>query len=459
MGNRKASVDFYNAAVTAVADRSNPNHLQHAYSLFSSAALADPTYGLAWFQAGNNNSDLDCLHAAIANWRVALTCETDPETRAKILVNLGWRLHSLGREEEAEEVSKQALEINQNLALAWLNLSLIYGIQGHAEESVAAARRCFALDPNDVHTEIVLAFALLFNGNYQEGFRHFEKRFKWRLQSFLQFPYPKWEGEPNKTLYLVADQGMGDTLSFSRFVEAAAARCTFIHAQVQAELLRLFQHAFAHLSNVNFIPSPCPFPPADCWTTFVSLPYALGLTDEEIRTQQHIKYSTYSHTPTWKVPDRKYHIGIAWAGSPLNDVDKYRNVPFAQFLELYQVPGIQLYSLQMDDKAKELVDSGAAAVVRDLKPFIRDVTDSLAILPHLDLVITIESALGHICALAGKEAWLPYSYQGKDYRLGVSGEKKLWTPAHRIFSQAKGETWGAVFDRIIEALRERVDAC
>ena len=50
-----------------------------------------------------------------------------------------------------------------------------------------------------------------------------------------------------------------------------------------------------------------------------------------------------------------------------------RNIPFAQFLELYQVPGIQLYSLQIDDRSKELMDAGANALVRDLKPYIRDI--------------------------------------------------------------------------------------
>lgn len=456
VGDRSSAVQFYNSAVSAVNDKSNPNHLQHAYSLFSSACVADPTFGQAWYQAGNNNSDLNCLPAAIANWRCALDCENTPQERAKILVNLGWRLHSLGREEEAEDVSMEALRIDPNLALAHLNLSLIYGIQGRALESVQAARRAFELDPADVHNEVVLAFALLFNGNYQEGFKHFECRFRWRLQSFLQFPYPKWEGEPGKTVYVVADQGLGDTLSFSRFIEAASKRCTFIHAQVQSELLRLFTYAFAHLPNVNLMPSPCPFPPADCWTTFVSLPYALGLTDEEIRDAPHIEYEAFYHSPNWKVADRKLHIGIAWGGSPLNDIDVHRNIPFKQFLELYQVPGIQLYSLQMDERSKELMDAGAASLVRDLKPYVRDITDTLSILPHLDLIITCESALGHICALAQKECWLPYSYQGRDYRLGVDGEKKLWTPAHRIFRQGVSQRWEPVFAKIIEALKERV---
>jgi len=56
----------------------------------------------------------------------------------------------------------------------------------------------------------------------------------------------------------------------------------------------------------------------------------------------------------WMVPDRKFHIGIAWAGSPLNDIDKHRNIPIHHFMELYKIPGVQLYALQMDTKKSDL---------------------------------------------------------------------------------------------------------
>lgn len=456
MGDRRAATDFYNSAVNAVNDKSNPNHLQIAYSLFSSACMADPTYGLANYQAGNNNSDLNCLPAAIANWRCALQCENTDEERAKILVNLGWRLHSLGRSQEALAISEEAIALKNDLALAWLNLSLIHGILDDDEKSVACARRAFALDPADVHTEIALAFALLFAGRYQEGFKHFEKRFEWRLKNFLQFPYPKWEGEPDKTVYLVADQGLGDTLSFARFVEAACTRAKYVHAAVQSELLRVFMHSFAHIPNLNLLPQPHPFPAADCWTTFVSLPYALGLNDTQITNAKNIALPHFQMPDNWKVPDRKLHIGIAWAGSPLNDIDRWRNIPVTQFFELYRVSGIQLYSLQVGEKSKELQDAGGAALVRDLAPYLRDVCDTISILHNLDLVITVESALGHIAGMMGKECWIPYSYAGKDYRLGNRDDQVLWNPKHRTFRQDENMTWEGPFQMIEAALRRKV---
>ena len=151
-------------------------------------------------------------------------------------------------------------------------------------------------------------------------------------------------------------------------------------------------------------------------------------------------------------------MGIAWAGSPLNDLDRHRNIPLQHFAELYRVPGVQLYSLQVGDKAKELHDLGYAPIIRDLTPYIRAVADTMAILQHLDLVITCESALGHICAAAGKECWVPYSRLGKDYRIGCLGEDRLWTPRHRIFNQGMDCAWEPVFKEISKALAEKINA-
>src|ERR1700675_1870430 len=128
MGDREHSSQLYNAGVTAINAKDNPEHLANAYQMFSAAVYADPTYGLAVYQAGNNASDLNQLPAAIACYRRALECENTQEDTAKILCNLGWRLHSLGQTQEALACSLKAVELDPALVFPWLNLSLIYGL-------------------------------------------------------------------------------------------------------------------------------------------------------------------------------------------------------------------------------------------------------------------------------------------------------------------------------------------
>lgn len=457
MGNRAAAERFFEQAMQAVADKANPQHLQIAYQLFGSAVLADPTWENAHYQLGNNNSDLKCALAAIANYRQSLECETTDENRAKVLVNLGWQLHYIGRDKEAVKITEEALKIDDKLVLGWHNLSLINGRFGNDYNSIVYARKAYALDPNDIHTPIGLAFALLFAGNYQEGFRHFEKRFEWRLHHFLHYPYPKWEGEAGKTVFLVADQGLGDTLSFSRFVPAAAERASFIHLIVQPELIRAFNYALAGYTNINIMPMGTQFLQADAWSTFVSLPFALGLTDQQVREQPALSFPRFQgpHPQGWKVTDRKIHIGVAWAGSPLNDIDEDRNFPVTDLLELYRCPGVQLYNFQVGDRGKEAREKGAGSLIVDLTGYIRDICDTWSLLPQLDLVVCCESALGHICGAVDFPCWIPYSYKGRDYRAGHTGEKPLWYKRHKFFRQGPDMQWRPVFDRIVEQLKRR----
>lgn len=456
MGDRKAATEMFNAAVTAANDRSQSQHLERAYQLFGSACLTDPTFGLAHFQMGNNNADLKRTEAAIACYRRALHCTITDEEKVRILTNMGWFLYATGRIDESLSTLLEATRLDPLAPNAWQNLSVVYGLLDDSPNSIKSAELAHDINPTDVNAEIALAFALMFDKQFAKGLKHFEKRFEWRLQQYTHAPYPQWHGEPEGTLFLMSDQGLGDTLSFARFVEAACRRCKYVHASIHPELLRLFQHSFVGIKNLNLIPQPSPFPQADYWSTFMSLPTALGLTDDEIINAKHIACPAFGSQQNWKVPDAKLHIGIAWKGNPQSDIDKHRSIPFEQFLELYRVPGIQLYSLQADDFSKYLYDAGSTMLVRDLKPYIRDVCDSIGLLNHLDMVICLESALGHIAGLAGKECWHPYSFLGRDYRLGHRGDKGIWYPKHRAFRQEKGEGWGPAFDRIVEALKEKL---
>jgi hypothetical protein len=79
------------------------------------------------------------------------------------------------------------------------------------------------------------------------------------------------------------------------------------------------------------------------------------------------------------------------------------------------------------------------------------------LLQEIDLVITCESALGHIAAMADKETWIPYSFLGRDYRLGLTGEDMLWRPRTRTFNQDSDLSWVPVFARMERALFQKVE--
>ena len=140
MGDRRQADEFYKAAIAAHGDASNPDHLKLSYGLFGSACMADPTWPEAFYQAGNNNSDLGILPAAIACWRRALECEPDTQLRARVLVNLAWRLGNLARLDEAIELCEEAVRLDSNLHLGWVNLSCLYQVAPRRDDMLRCAR-------------------------------------------------------------------------------------------------------------------------------------------------------------------------------------------------------------------------------------------------------------------------------------------------------------------------------
>jgi len=256
------------------------------------------------------------------------------------------------------------------------------------------------------------------------------------------------------TLFIVAEQGLGDTVSYARFVPLAKKRVHRVLFAVQPELVRLLTPA---LPGIEVIPYPKTFPQADAWVAVCSLPYVLGLTDQEFESTKPLPAVPLMSPVGWRSPGYRFRIGICWAGSKQNDIDKWRSLPGPEpFLCLYDVPGIELYSFQIGDRAPELHTSGAMALIRDLTPWIRDAADSAAILKQMDLVITVETFLGHLAGFVDVPCWVLDSYNGGDYRLGRDGSTPIWYARHTVFRQGRDASWEPVWSDVKRALRERL---
>lgn len=461
---RKEAIDMMNAGTRAVAgEPGKPPNQAMGYQLMNAAVDLDPTMAYGWFQLGNANSDLKLFPAALAAYKRALQLPEstevgclDPVTKAKTFCNIGHVLYHMGRHDEALEYTRIALTLKDDEHYSWINLSLIESILGHNQEAIEAAKKSFALAPQDAVVEVGLGFAYLHGGHYAKGLYHMEARFPYRLQQYQHYPYPKWKGEPGKRVFICSEQGMGDCLDFLRFLPMAAKRCASVTLGVQAEMLRLARDMFGKIANVSIIPLPQPLPAADYWCSTMSLPVAMGLSDEEILATPLPEITTFYPQAPWKQKGKKLHIGIAWGGSPLNDVDKHRTIDVRHFLEFARVPDTQFYSLQIGDRSAEIHNIGGAMIVRDLTPFVRDVSDTIGILRHLDMVICCDTALGHIAGAIGKEAWIAIAFNATDWRFGRRGRNSIWYPNHRAYRQAMDQRWEPVFEEMISDLTERV---
>lgn len=101
-------------------------------------------------------------------------------------------------------------------------------------------------------------------------------------------------------------------------------------------------------------------------------------------------------------PGSRLSAGICWAGRPHHANDHNRSIALELFLELCDLPGLTLYSLQKGPRAADIAEQCAQALVRDLSPQIEDFADTARFIQQLDLVITADTAVAHLAGALGR---------------------------------------------------------
>jgi len=153
---------------------------------------------------------------------------------------------------------------------------------------------------------------------------------------------------------------------------------------------------------------------------------------------------------------RPYRVGIAWAGSPTHEQSHHRDCPLAYWLRLAEVPGVELHSLQVGEAAGQLTQLAAHGVVLDRGPELTNFLDTAKVIAGLDLVICVDTAVGHLAGAMGVPCWVLINQRGRDFRWGYEGEATGWYPSHRLVRRSLDEDWAVVMARVEGDLRRLV---
>lgn len=450
-----------------------------AYRLLASSVESDPGFAEGWSFLGAVCADLGSLPASIAAYRSALRCPEDGQPgsltaygRVRNLLQLGHRLLNYSvvcprNIEEAKTALEACLSYWDDIDLtddlvapmtairgfAYTNLALASSFENNEFDEYRFAEMGHAVCP-DPMTELGLAFGELFTGRYRSGLEHFESRFPMKLPQYLNYPYPRWAGGSVDKLFVASEQGLGDSLSFARFIEPASQVVGELTFSVQPELAGLLHAAFAHLTNVKVVPQSHVFGDFNAWCPMFSLPVPLNLNDEQIARWPGVTLKVRPvEDLSWKKKGARHHIAIAWAGSPGNGIDGHRSIPFHAFLRLRDIPGVALYSVQVGERCRDLHDAGGAALIRDLAPWVRDSRDTAGILNEMTCVVACESFVAHLAGALDKKCFVLCSRYGRDWRSSpYLGERVLWYPETTPIRQTERGKWDDVFDEVVRRL-------
>ena len=250
---------------------------------------------------------------------------------------------------------------------------------------------------------------------------------------------------------MVAEQGLGDTIQFIRFAQTLVERGVTVGVEAQSSLTSLL----ATVSGVSEVLEPGQNADAySAWLPIMSLPAMLDTTLETIpNTTPYV--SVPSQGPHSGLPAGGLKVGFVWQGNPKHEADRYRSAPLNVWQPVLETIGVQFVSLQVGVDSTALTQVSTPEPIFDAAPLLTDFSATAAIISDLDLVISVDTAVGHLAGALGKPIWLIVS-PANDWRWLTERADTPWYPTMRLFRAEKLRRWNDVMSEVAAALSERV---
>jgi tetratricopeptide (TPR) repeat protein len=370
--------------------------------------------------------------------------------------NRGLALHELGRYAAALDAHDRALAAAPEHAAAWLHRGRALAALNRHDEAVASYAKARAAGRDDPDLHFSEALALLTLGDYRPGFAKYEAR--WRrsgMPAQKNRGRPLWLGEyplPRKTVLLHAEQGLGDTIQFARYVPLLAATGAKIVLEVPSELTALLTRLDGGATIIARGDAP---PPYDVHCPLGSLPLALGTEPDTVPSQ--IPYLSAGDAALTKWSARigalaRPRIAIAWSGNASHYNDRNRSIPFARLAPLFaEESGARFISIQRDVRSEDVERLAGEPHVTHLGGELENFTDTAAVIALCDLLICADTAVAHLAGAMGRPLWVLVPF-APDWRWTLNGETSPWYPTARLFRQSAIGDWDGVIARIAAEL-------
>lgn len=356
-------------------------------------------------------------------------------------LNLGNACVDLDDLAAAETHIRAALERDPALAEAHASLGHVLTMRGRLPEAIAACEAAISLRPDFVQGHWNLATAALLSGDFLRGFAEYEwrKRHDRYRRDFVSLPGPVWTGDnpAGRTILVHAEQGLGDTIQFARYLPLIAAHGGYPVLACDRALVPWL----ATLPRVQVVPKDAPLPRYDAWIDQMSLPHAFATRLDSIPAGRGYLRADPDRVARWRtrLPGGA-KIGIAWAGNPAHSNDRRRSLSPDAVAQLRALLGDRAVNLQVGPRAAE---SGIA----DLSPRLTDYAETAALVANLDLLLTVDTSVAHVAGALGVPCWLMLPH-APDWRWMLGRDDSPWYASLRIVRQPAPGDWDGVVAQI-----------
>jgi Flp pilus assembly protein TadD len=420
------------------------------------AALAlKPDFAQVWNNRGNVLADLNRLDEAVESYRQSLVHKPD---HVNAWIGLGRAQRLQGRVLDFLTSMQSAVAAHPGHVQAWDSLGVAHMELMHWDEAQSAFEQASSLDGNGATARFHLAQLLLLQGRFREAWPLYESRWQGPMEKQIRrLPVPQWQGQvplSGKSILLHAEQGLGDTIQFSRYAQQVKALgAARVVLEVQAPLKPLLQGLpgvdalLARGEHVHPVDLHCPL---------MSLPLAFQTDATCIPQQVPALQAPMELKRRWSAlmgPSRGARVGLVWSGSAGHAGDQWRSLPLDAMLEMLP-DQLDAVSVQPEvrptdqDALRQAAESGR---LRHLGERLTDFAQTAALLEHVDLLVSVDTSVAHLAAAMGKPTWILLPHV-PDWRWMCGRDDSPWYPSVRLFRQGADKRWGPTLDRVREAL-------
>jgi tetratricopeptide (TPR) repeat protein len=426
----------------------NTGKSQEAVDCYRRALRLRPHSSETYNNLGVALAALERHDDAIMAYRAALQLYPDS---AAAHSNLGNAFRQVGLVDDAVASLNRALELNPQYGEGFNNKAVALMQAGQPAEAVECYDRALELKPDYPDAYLNRALARLLVNDYGGGLEDYEWRWRRPNRGMPNWGRPVWDGQDpvGRVILLWGEQGLGDSLQFSRFAAVLAARGAVPILCVPELLVRLLRT----IPGVHKVESSSDkLPPFACHAPLMSMMKLTGMKSLD-EAPARVPYVSADAVLAAAVRERvragaDLVVGVVWRGNPQYAGDKIRSVGPELIAPLAKIDGVRLVSLMKEVSEQERTAAGAADIGATAWA---DFAEAAASFVNLDLVISVDTAAAHLAGALGVPVWIALP-SAPDMRWGLARGDSPWYPTARLFRQEQRAEWERVFARITEEL-------
>lgn len=407
--------------------------------------MSDPE---SWILLGNVEYELGNIDEAINSYIKA--SDINP-CLSLSWTNIGNCYLRLGHYDRAIEFYHHSLSLELSPD-SYYNLGVAYGRCGDFISAISTYDKLLKIEPDNARGLLNKGLALLQLGIFDFGWSLYENRFK--LEGGLKNRHSdikrleSLKDVVGKKLLVWHEQGMGDTLQFSRYIKLLEKKGVAVTFEVQTPLHELLKNQF-ECCVVDEVINTKEF---EYQVPLLSLPLIFKTTldaiPEEINVSPEVSKVQFWKERIKRSPN-KMNIGLAVSGNNLHQDDAIRSMPLHLIEPLLDRANIFLLQKEVREADQEFLKNNP--VIINLETELVSFSDTAAVVQCLDLIISVDTSLIHLAGVMGKESYLLLP-KIAEWRWLMERSDTPWYKNITLIRQNTFGCWNDVIQQLLNAL-------